>query len=358
LPLHLSPRTRRLFGRRPVQWTILFPLSAIVVLVLEAARLPAALLLGPMIAAIALASSGALLKVPRPPFLFAQGVVGCLMARSISTTTLHQILEYWPVFLLGVVGVILASGWLGWLLARWRVLPGTSAIWGTSPGASTAMMILAEAHGADIRLVAFMQYLRVFCLALLASVVASIWVVEPAEQAASVLFHPIAWLPFAETLLLAGLGAYLGQRFRVPGGSILLTLGLGVLLQDTGIMTIELPSWLLAGSYALIGWSVGLRFTPAILSHAMRAFLPVLASIVALVVICAGLAVMLVALADVDPLTAYLATSPGGADAIAIIAASSEDVDLSFVMAMQTCRILIVMLVGPPLARFLVRHAG
>jgi hypothetical protein len=30
-------------------------------------------------------------------------------------------------------------------------------------------------------------------------------------------------------------------------------------------MSIELPTWLLAASYALVGWNVGLRFTPALI---------------------------------------------------------------------------------------------
>ena len=41
------------------------------------------------------------------------------------------------------------------------MLPGTTAVWGSSPGAATAMVLMAEAFGADARLVAFMQYLRV-----------------------------------------------------------------------------------------------------------------------------------------------------------------------------------------------------
>ena len=49
-----------------------------------------------------------------------------------------------------------------------------------------------------------------------------------------------------------------------------------------------------------------------------------------------------------DPLTAYLATSPGGADSVAIIAASSN-VDVPFVMAMQMARFILVLLVVPVL---------
>jgi uncharacterized membrane protein AbrB (regulator of aidB expression) len=40
------------------------------------------------------------------------------------------------------------------------------------PGAATVMMVMVEAYGADFRLVAFMQYLRVVLVAAVASVVA------------------------------------------------------------------------------------------------------------------------------------------------------------------------------------------
>ena len=69
---------------------------------------------------------------------------------------------------------------------------------------------------------------------------------------------------------------------------------------------------------------------------------------------CGGLAFALHEAAGTDALTAYLATSPGGADAVAIIAASSP-VDIPFVMAMQVGRLLLVILIGPSLARMIAR---
>jgi membrane AbrB-like protein len=76
---------------------------------------------------------------------------------------------------------------------------------------------------------------------------------------------------------------------------------------------------------------------------------------VTLILLCGGLAALLVMLAGVDPLTAYLATSPGGADSVAIIAASTK-VDLPFVMAMQAARLIVVILTGPSLMRLVARH--
>ncbi|RVB66210.1 AbrB family transcriptional regulator, partial [Mesorhizobium sp. M7A.F.Ca.CA.004.06.1.1] len=76
---------------------------------------------------------------------------------------------------------------------------------------------------------------------------------------------------------------------------------------------------------------------------------------VALIAFCGGLAFLISHLLGIDPLTAYLATSPGGMDSIAIIAAAAQNVDISFVMALQSARFLIVLLVGPSVARLVAR---
>lgn len=151
---------------------------------------------------------------------------------------------------------------------------------------------------------------------------------------------------------------------RIPSGPMLLTLVVGAFLHSMGAIDIELPRWLLAVTYALLGWNVGLSFTPTILLHAVRAFPKIVFSVCLLIGFCAGIAYLLMRVVGTDVLTAYLATSPGGMDSVAIIAASTN-VDVPFVMALQTIRFLIIVAVGPPLARALARrmeredrHAG
>ncbi len=70
---------------------------------------------------------------------------------------------------------------------------------------------------------------------------------------------------------------------------------------------------------------------------------------------CGLMAWLIVRMFHVDPLTAYLATSPGGMDSVAIIAAASDKVDLSFVMALQAARFLVVLLAGPSISRLVAR---
>ena len=340
------------------QWSILLAGSVLFATLFEVTGLPAALLLGPMIAGIIVGTNGGRIHAPRLPVLAAQTILGCLVGRAVTGDITLAFLKNWPLFL-GVIMVMLAtSGLLGWTLSRFKVLPGSTAVWGTAPGGASVMMVMAGAFHADARLVAFMQYLRVILVAALASVVARLWIGSSGVGThAAVWFPAVPWLDFGATLLIAGLGGALGALLRIPAGALLVPMVAGALLEGLGLVTITLPPWLLAMSYAFLGWSIGLGFTLDILAHASRALPWVLLSIFILIAVSVGLAFILVHAAGIDPLTAYLATSPGGIDSIAIIAASSK-VDLSFVMAMQTVRLVFVLIAGPPLARFLAKRTG
>jgi membrane AbrB-like protein len=339
------------------QWTILVPASAALAALLESGGLPAAFLLGPMIAGILIGSNGGTIRAPRLPVFAAQAIVGCLVARAITGEIVLRFLKDWPLFLSVMVSIVAASAALGCVLTRWRVLPGTTAVWGTAPGGASVMMLMAGAFGADARLVALMQYLRVVLVAAVASLVARQWLAAPIAAAApSTPASPtLHWWDLVITLMIAGLGGTLGFKVKIPAGGLLLPMLIGAILEGLSLVTITLPQWLLALSYAFLGWSVGLGFTRDILIHASRALAPILLSIFAVIGICAVFACVLVKGAGIDPMTAFLATCPGGVDTVAIIGASSH-ADLSFVMTLQTLRLLIVLIAGPAMARFIAQR--
>jgi membrane AbrB-like protein len=341
------------------QWAAMLAASLLLIVPLELLRLPAALLLGAMGGAILVAVHEGRPRVPLWPYVVAQGLIGCLVARTIGLPILKTMAQQWPLFLTGIGAVLVLSAGLGWLLARWKILPGTTAVWGSAPGAATVMILMAEAFGGDTRLVAFMQFLRVILVALVASLVARLWVAAPggAVAPAVVWFPPLDPLPVTETVALAVLGAVIGVKSKLPAGALLLPMAAGIALSLGHALTITLPPWLMAGCYVLLGWVIGLRFTREIVRYAARMLPRILAAILALIALCGGLAWVLHRAAGTDMLTAYLATSPGGADSVAIIA-SAAHVDLPFVMAMQAARFLLVLLVGPTLARLVARRVG
>jgi len=338
-------------------------LSVLLAAIFDMIGLPAGRLLGPMVAGIVMSLRGADLHVPRVAFFGAQGVIGVLIARGVPASFMTTLSGHAGVFVAGVLVVTVFANGLGWLLSRWRVFPGDSAIWGSAPGGASAMMIMAEAHGSDVRLVAFMQYLRVVCVSFTASVVAHWWISKDANAAALMtaaaappLFAaPASWAHAGATLLIALVGAGVGVLLRLPAGSLLVPMFAGIASQDFGGVPIELPPLVLAVAYAFIGWMIGARFNREVLKVTMRSTPKVLASIFTLIVLCGLFGAVLVRWAHVDPLTAYLATSPGGADSVAIIAAATP-VDVPFVITMQVLRLLFVMATGPAIARMLSRR--
>ncbi|WP_420992988.1 AbrB family transcriptional regulator [Cupriavidus sp. 30B13] len=343
---------------RVLRWVALAGFSAALAAALEWLGVPAARLFGPLLAGIMASAAGARLRVAPAAFLVSQGLIGCMIASMLPSWFYGTVAGRWPVFAAGVVSVIAVSGALGWWLTRRRVLPGTTALWGLSPGAATAMILMAESYGGDAELVAFMQYLRVIVVAAVAAVVARIWGVgEHHAHLAAGWFAPVPWLPLLETLALAVLGPAIAHRLRIRAGAFLLPLFAGMYLAHHGWIRLALPPWLLMLAYAMVGWRIGFRFTRPLLLHAARALPRLLMCTLALVGACGALAALLVLATGVDPLSAYLAMSPGGADTVALIAASSH-VDVPFVMAMQMLRFLAVLLLRPPLARFFAARAG
>ncbi len=318
---------------------------------MEVAGFSAALLMGPMLAGVSVSLCGATIRLPKSFFFVVQIVLAMMIAGTISPTFVGNFSANWPLFLAIVMSVIALSSFSGWIITRMKILPGTTAVWGTSAGAASTMLIMATAYGADARLVAFMQYLRVLFVAGVATLVAQIGGHNGAPLHALNWFAPVDLPSFAATLGVGTACAFVGTWLRIPAGAFLLPFAVGSAMSLTGVLKIELPQLLLAASYALLGWSIGLGFTRAILLHARRALLPTVLSIVALIGFSGLLAALLVLLLDIDPLTAYLATSPGGLDSIAVIAASSN-VDIAFIMALQTSRLILVTFIGPALARF------
>jgi uncharacterized protein len=203
-----------------------------------------------------------------------------------------------------------------------------------------------------------MQYSRVLLVALAAALVARFGLGHPVTApVAAPWFGAVHWLNLGTVVLIIVLSQFAGRLLRLSAWPLLGPMMVLSALHASGLLPMQLPRWLLAAAYALLGWNIGLGFRRETLVHAAHALLPVIASALALIVFCAGLSWCLSHLLHIDPLSAYLATSPGGMDTVAIIAASSPQVDMSFVMALQGLRLIFLIALAPMLVRMVVRHS-
>lgn len=309
-----------------------------------------------MIAGVGFATTGRQVTVHPRLFEAAQALVGCLIAKSIDPSVGPTILADWPLFLAITLTTIIASGVLGYALSRWRVVPGTVAIWGSTPGAATAMVLMAQAYGADVRLVAVMIYTRVIAVTLCASLMMLAFsghLVAHRGMFAGALDVDAVQLGVTAAISITGI--FLGRLLRLPTSALLGPMILGALLHLAGIVRVDPPHALLMLGYIVVGWRIGLGFTRDSVAAAARAFPRIVIAMLLLIGFCGGLALLLARQLGIDPVTAYLATSPGGLDSVAIIAGSGG-ADLPFIMALQLCRFVLVMLIGPSLASALARR--
>lgn len=340
-----------------LQWSLLFLLSLLLSLFFLLIHLPGSLLLGSMIVGIIFSMRGIALHPPRCTFLAAQAILGCMIAQNLTSAIFTTLAAHWPMVMVILLSTLIASTAIGWLLVRYSNLPGNTGAWGSSPGGAAAMVAMAQEYGADIRLVAFMQYLRVLLVVGAAALVTRLVMGDQAQAVSQqmVWFPPLS-INLLSTILLAAVAGTAGRVLRVPSGVMLLPMLAGALLNAGGVMVIELPEWLLAIAYMAIGWQIGLGFDKQIFLMALRPLPQILLSIFSLMAICAAMAWGLAHYMQIDFLTAYLATSPGGVDSVAVIAAGSH-ADMALIMAMQTLRLFSILLTGPAIARFISAHA-
>jgi len=329
-----------------LQWLSLVVAAGVSGQLLAAAQVPAGRFLGPMVVAIVFAVGGCTVRLPKFAFKGGQSVIGLLAAHSMSAAVLLEMGQTWPIMLLATVCTIALSLLVGIAMARFGDLPGTTAIWGSAPGAASAMISMAEEYGADARVVATMQYVRVVCVVLTGALASHVLGVAT-THAPGVAPSLHTW-PLMGCLAVIAIGVRFGER--MPAGALLIPLVLGAALQIGGVLTIALPDWFTSLAMAAIGAYVGLRFDRKTVLYVLRRLPSMIACSILLIIASAGLAYGIAHLLGKDYLSVYLATSPGGLDSMAIIAVDSQ-ADVSLVLAMQALRLFAVILVGPYLLK-------
>ncbi len=338
------------------QWVSLLLFAGASGQFLKYLNVPAALFLGPMLVAIGFGVSGATIRMPKKLFQLGQGTVGVLIAHAMTMGVLITAVQSWHVMLFATILTVLLSAVVGLVLVRFAGIPSNTAAWGTSPGAASAMVAMSEDYGADSRVVATMQYVRVVCVVVVGSLVSHFMGAPDSGGAdlhsSEAALQGLSLLDFGLSLGVIAFGVLLGSR--MPAGALLVPLVLGGALQLSGLLQITIPTWMLAMGYGAIGCYIGLRFDRETISYVWRRLPMMIFASMLLIVLCALSAWLIAVMLDKDYLSVYLATSPGGLDAMAIIAIDTH-ADVGFVLAMQTLRLFGVILTGSFLARQIIR---
>ena len=344
------------------QWALLMGSAGASVALLRALHVPGAVLLGPMLVAIAFALRGAGLELKAGIFLPVQAVLGCMVASVVSWDLLQLIADHWMVVLAVNILSVVAAGVVAVAFTRSGWLPGRSAIWGLSPGAASTMMMLGGQQGADPRVIALMQHLRIVCVTLTAIAVAglagagggaavSVSPPAPVFLSGAVSFDVAATLA---GLIAAGVAVAIATRWGQAAFWVPVIVGSG--LHAAGLAAVQVPVVVAAAAFAFGGCYAGLRFNRQALLDCLHLMPAMLLGIFLMIGACIVLMwPILRSFEGIDALTAFLAIMPGGIDA-AVAVAHGMQASVPVILAVQVMRLIVVTLLAPRMARLVSRY--
>ncbi|MDD5278467.1 AbrB family transcriptional regulator [Acidithiobacillus sp.] len=335
------------------RWILLLVGSVLLSVLFRFWQIPAAALFAGVVTGIAVNSLGNL-AYPRHFSRAGQAILGMAIGLMFTTAALEAISAHLLPILLVTAGTLILSLASGLLFSRWTQIKASTGLLSMTAGGAAGITAIALEFEADVGLVAIMQYLRVILVMIsLPLVVLFVFHDHSANTATLADAHlPASW---AGSLLLllpgAPFGIWLARKIHITApyllGPLLLTLLLTLLHVHP---TRALPGPLLEAAYLLIGWQAGLQLSISRLRLHLRLIPRALLIILVLNLCCALLGVLLAHLVGVSDLDGYLATAPGALYAAVAVSMAAHG-NVLFVLGAHLIRLLMMLLIMPPLAR-------
>lgn len=339
-------------SRGRVRWALLIALTAAATAVMTALGVPSPALFAGLLVATALALGGlAPGAVPRAATGAAQAVIGVVIGVLAQPGTLAGLAAQWvPVLLVSLATLAVSMG-AGLLLGLRRGISPLTGMLALTAGGAAGLVAVSRELGGDDRVVAVVQYLRVGLVTATMPLVAAVgFGATPGAATQASGSAPVA-VDVAYLVGCAVVGTVLARAARLPAGALLGPMTVAIVVNLAGLSFGAAPPTLLVEiAYAVIGWQAGARFTRESLRAVLGTLVPATALIAAVLLACAGLGVLLSALTGASALDGYLATTPGGVYAV-LATAVSAGTDVTFVMAVQVLRVVVMLLVTPAVAR-------
>lgn len=327
------------------------------------ALLPASHLLLSLVAGLGVACTGiGAGQVPRQVNLMTQALLGVVTGAYLSLVALASVGGSVGPLVAVTVGTVVISLACARVLTRIGGLDPVTATLGASPGASAVAIASAQDLGGDAVMVAFLQYLRVASVALAAPVVANWLMTRPPGHRPGA--HEDFWrlvdgsdqaLGAALLAVITVVGVQAGRWLRLASPTLAGPMFLTVLLTNGGLTGFIPSDTVQEGLFTIVGLDIGLRFTRRTLAHIRRMLPLAVATTVAVNLCCALMACSLAPWIGVPPLDAYLATSPGGINAVLACAVASH-VNVPLVSSVHGLRMFAMAGLTPQLVRRLTRR--
>ncbi len=315
-------------------------------------NVPLAWMLGPMVVNIIASVRGAPVLVPHSIRVVTLCVIGVFLGGSFSPDLLARAGEWSVTLVLMLLFIPLITIVAGQYYARAAGFDRATAMFSGAPGTLTAMVIIGGESGADERMIALTQGLRVVIVVFLMPLIVTL-ATATGPSSASVLPEggPFSWLEGVLLVAAAGVGYGLAKGFNLPASAMT-----GAMLTSAGLYLAGVVSWRPPDAALwiclwVLGSAIGSRFSTVTPKTFFRTSRHAVAATALVMSVSALFALAVSALTGVPYLTALLSFTPGGVAEMCLIAIAF-DIDPAFVAVHHLARIAILISAAPLAARW------
>jgi uncharacterized protein len=316
------------------------------------AGMPAPWLAGSMIAGVIAIFAG--VKIGMPDWLKAVAFIflGIQTGTAVTWDTVDRAAN-WPLSILFLGATVVAVTWACYRFYVHRGWDAPTALFASLPGALALVLLLAANSSADMRRVTIAQCIRLFFL--VAALPAVINLISPEEGLH--LKQPVAGdlVGIATLVAIATLAGLALEKLRFPAGLILGPTLVAAGFELSGIVDGALPAGLLVPANIILGVMIAARFTAFSFGEFLAALREGFSGFVIALGIAAAGAAITAWVADLPLALTLLAFSPGGLDAMTIMA-FALNLDPAYVGAHQVARYLGMALLMPMVTTLLLRR--
>ncbi|MDE0800342.1 MAG: AbrB family transcriptional regulator [Rhodospirillaceae bacterium] len=321
--------------------------------VFAATGIPLAWMLGPMVVNIVASVRGAPVLVPHGVRVITLCVIGVLLGGSFSPDLLDRVGEWALSLALMVMFIPLITVIASYYYRRFAQFDGPTAMFSGAPGTLTAMVIIGGDSGADERMIALAQGLRVVFVVFLMPLIVTL-AMSRGPSSASFLPDggPFNMLDGGLLLVAVALGLVLARAFKLPASAMTGAMIASAALYLTGSVSWRPPDLALWVCLWILGSAIGSRFSTV---TAQTFFRVGRHAIVATAIVIGVSAIFSLAVSSITG-AAFLATllsfTPGGVAEMCLIAIAF-DIDPAFVAVHHLVRIAILITAAPFVAKWI-----
>lgn len=199
-----------------------------------------------------------------------------------------------------------------------------TAFYAGAPGGLIDSIIAGEQAGADVRILAVQQFLRIIVVVAGLPVALSLWYGHPVGSSAGISFsdHAVGLEHLPEVFGAALVGLVVFRRLHLPASQLIGPMICAAILTLSGLAVIEAPQWVISGCQVVIGTSLGTRFIGVEWARLLRATWLSMLSVTSMLAIGLSMSFAVAPLTGLDLDVLFISFAPGGVTEMALVALS------------------------------------